>query len=81
MIRHCSSSSGTAGATNVLLVVEIFVSFLVLFAVVTLAVFYLDNYRRRWASGRRRLGGQASNAPESGPGGPPPSMPRDGRAG
>lgn len=46
MIRHLIKMTWNRRRTNVLLIAEIFFSFLVLFAVVTLSIYYLDNYRR-----------------------------------
>jgi putative ABC transport system permease protein len=45
MIRHLLKLVWNRKGTNLLLMVEIFFSFLVLFAVVTLGFFYIDNYR------------------------------------
>ena len=73
MTRHLLKLVWNRRRTNLLVVAEIFCSFLVLFGVVTLAVFYLDNYRRP-------LGFQGGddvwivmlNAPQAGPGGQNP---------
>jgi putative ABC transport system permease protein len=46
MIRHLFKLIWNRKRTNVLMMTEIFVSFLVLFAVVGLAVYMLDNWRR-----------------------------------
>jgi putative ABC transport system permease protein len=46
MIRHLFKLIWNRKRTNVLMMIEIFVSFLVLFAVVALAVYMLDNWRR-----------------------------------
>jgi putative ABC transport system permease protein len=46
MTRHLLKLIWNRKRTNLLLMVEIFFSFLVLFAVVTLGLFYLDNYRQ-----------------------------------
>jgi putative ABC transport system permease protein len=46
MIRHLFKLIWNRKRTNVLMMAEIFVSFLVLFAVVALAVYMLDNWRR-----------------------------------
>jgi putative ABC transport system permease protein len=46
MTRHLLRLIWNRKRTNLLLMVEIFFSFLVLFGIVTVAVFYLDNYRR-----------------------------------
>jgi putative ABC transport system permease protein len=46
MIRHLFKLIWNRKRTNVLMMIEIFVSFLVLFAVVGLAVYMLDNWRR-----------------------------------
>ncbi len=46
MIRHLFKLIWNRKRTNVLMMTEIFVSFLVLFAVVALAVYMLDNWRR-----------------------------------
>jgi putative ABC transport system permease protein len=46
MIRHLFRLIWNRKRTNVLMMTEIFVSFLVLFAVVALAVYMLDNWRR-----------------------------------
>lgn len=46
MIRHLFKLVWNRKRTNALLIVEIFFSFLVLFAVETLALYFLDNYRR-----------------------------------
>lgn len=52
MIRHLFKLIWNRKGTNLLLMVEIFFSFLVLFAVTTLGLFYLDNWRQplgfRW---------------------------------
>lgn len=45
MIRHLLKLVWNRKGVNLLLMVEIFFSFLVLFAVVTLGFFYIDNYR------------------------------------
>ena len=46
MIRHLFTLIWNRKRTNVLMMTEIFVSFLVLFAVVALGVYMLDNWRR-----------------------------------
>lgn len=46
MIRHLFKLVWNRKRTNALLIVEIFFSFLVLFAVETLALYFWDNYRR-----------------------------------
>lgn len=46
MTRHLMKLVWNRKRTNVLLIVEIFFSFLVVFAVATLAMYFLDNYRR-----------------------------------
>ncbi len=46
MIRHLFKLVWNRKRTNALLIVEIFFSFLVVFAVETLALYFLDNYRR-----------------------------------
>jgi len=46
MIRHLLRLIWNRKRTNLLLMIELFFSFLVLFVVVTLGVFYVDNYRR-----------------------------------
>jgi putative ABC transport system permease protein len=46
MIKHLLKLVWNRKRANVLLVIEIFFSFLVLFAVVTLGVYYADNYRQ-----------------------------------
>ena len=46
MTRHLLKLIWNRKRTNFLLMAEIFFSFLVLFAVVTLGLFYLDNYRQ-----------------------------------
>ena len=46
MIRHLFKLIWNRKRTNVLMMTEIFVSFLVLFAVLSLAVYMFDNWRR-----------------------------------
>jgi len=46
MTRHLMKLVWNRKRTNALLIVEIFFSFLVVFAVATLAMYFLDNYRR-----------------------------------
>ena len=46
MTRHLLKLIWNRRRTNLLLMAEIFFSFLVLFAVVTLGLFYFDNWRR-----------------------------------
>jgi putative ABC transport system permease protein len=46
MIRHVFKLIWNRKRTNFLMVLEIFVSFIVLFAVVGLGVYTLDNWRR-----------------------------------
>ena len=46
MIRHLFKMVWNRKRTNFLIIVEIFFSFIVLFAVVLFAVYYADNYRR-----------------------------------
>jgi putative ABC transport system permease protein len=46
MIRHLLKLVWNRKRSNLLIVVEVLLSFIVLFAVTTLAVFYVDNYRK-----------------------------------
>lgn len=70
MTRHLLKLVWNRRRTNLLVVVEIFASFLVLFGVVTLAVFYLDNYRQPLGFVADDVWIVTQNAPEGGPGGP-----------
>jgi putative ABC transport system permease protein len=70
MTRHLLKLVWNRRRTNLLVVVEIFASFLVLFGVVTLAVFYLDNYRQPLGFVADDVWIVKQNAPEGGPGGP-----------
>jgi putative ABC transport system permease protein len=70
MTRHLLKLVWNRRRTNLLVVVEIFSSFLVLFGVVTLAVFYLDNYRQPLGFSAPDVWVVKQNAPEGGPGGP-----------
>ena len=73
MTRHLLKLVWNRRRTNLLVVAEIFCSFLVLFGVVTLAVFYLDNYRQPLGfSGGDDVWIVMLNAPQGGPGGPDP---------
>ena len=46
MIRHLLKLVWNRKRANVLIMIEIFISFLVLFAVVAIGMYYLDNYRK-----------------------------------
>ena len=70
MTRHLLKLVWNRRRTNLLVVVEIFCSFLVLFGVVTLAVFYLDNYRQPLGFSSADVWVITLGAPEGGPGGP-----------
>jgi putative ABC transport system permease protein len=70
MTRHLLKLVWNRRRTNLLVVAEIFCSFLVLFGVVTLAVFYLDNYRQPLGFQGDDVWVVTMNAPEAGPGGP-----------
>jgi putative ABC transport system permease protein len=70
MTRHLLMLVWNRRRTNLLIVAEIFCSFLVLFGVVTLAVFYLDNYRQPLGFDRSDVWVVTLNAPQGGPGGP-----------
>ena len=71
MTRHLLKLVWNRRRTNLLVVAEIFCSFLVLFGVVTLAVFYLDNYRQPLGfTGGDDVWVVMLNAPQGGPGGP-----------
>lgn len=70
MTRHLLKLVWNRRRTNVLVMVEIFSSFLVLFGVVTLAVFYVDNYRQPLGFAADDVWVVKQNAPEGGPGGP-----------
>jgi putative ABC transport system permease protein len=70
MTRHLLKLVWNRRRTNLLIVAEIFCSFLVLFGVVTLAVFYLDNYRQPLGFTGDDVWVVTLNAPQGGPGGP-----------
>jgi putative ABC transport system permease protein len=71
MTRHLLKLVWNRRRTNLLVVAEIFCSFLVLFGVVTLGVFYLDNYRQPLGfQGGDDVWVVMLNAPQGGPGGP-----------
>jgi putative ABC transport system permease protein len=72
MTRHLLKLVWNRRRTNLLVVIEIFSSFLVLFGVVTLAVFYLDNYRQPLGFAADDVWVVNQDPPESGPGGPRP---------
>jgi putative ABC transport system permease protein len=71
MTRHLLKLVWNRRRTNLLVIVEIFCSFLVLFGVVTLAVFYLDNCRQPLGFVADDVWVITLGAPEGGPGGPP----------
>jgi len=70
MTRHLLKLVWNRRRTNLLVVVEIFCSFLVLFGVMTLAVFYLDNYRQPLGFSAEGVWVVTMSVPEAGPGGP-----------
>jgi putative ABC transport system permease protein len=70
MTRHLLKLVWNRRRTNLLVVVEIFCSFLVLFGVLTLAVFYVDNYRQPLGFTADGVWVVTLGAPEAGPGGP-----------
>jgi putative ABC transport system permease protein len=70
MTRHLLKLVWNRRRTNLLVVAEIFCSFLVLFGVLTLATFYLDNYRQPLGFDGSDVWVVNLNAPQGGPGGP-----------
>jgi putative ABC transport system permease protein len=70
MTRHLLKLVWNRRRTNLLVVAEIFCSFLVLFGVLTLATFYLDNYRQPLGFDGSDVWVIKLNAPQGGPGGP-----------
>jgi putative ABC transport system permease protein len=70
MTRHLLKLVWNRRRTNLLVMAEIFCSFLVLFGVLTLAVFYLDNYRQPLGFDGTDVWVVNLNAPQGGPGGP-----------
>jgi putative ABC transport system permease protein len=70
MTRHLLKLVWNRRRTNLLVVVELLAAFLVLFGVVTLGVFYLDNYRQPLGFVAEGVWIVKQNAPEGGPGGP-----------
>jgi putative ABC transport system permease protein len=69
MTRHLLKLVWSRRRNNVLVVAEIFCSFLVLFGVTTLAVFSLDNYRQPLGFQGDDVWVVTLNAPQAGPGG------------
>jgi putative ABC transport system permease protein len=70
MTRHLLKLVWNRRRTNLLVVAEIFCSFLVLFGVLTLAVFYLDNYRQPLGFHRDDVWVVTFHTAQGGPGGP-----------